>query len=33
MDNARKRRHISDWASKKDDELKIELENNNKKDN
>ena len=32
VDNARKRRHISDWASKKDNDLKIELENNNKKD-
>ena len=27
VDNARKRRHISDWASKKDNDLKIELEN------
>jgi hypothetical protein len=30
VDNARKKRHISDWASKNEDGSKIDLENNNK---
>ena len=30
VDNARKKRHISDWASKNEDGSKINLENNNK---
>jgi hypothetical protein len=29
VDNARKKRHLSDWASKNEDGLKIDLENNN----
>ena len=32
VDNARKKRHISDWASKKEDNLKINHESNHLKD-
>lgn len=32
VDNARKKRHLSDWASKKEDNLEINLESKNLKD-
>lgn len=32
VDNARKKRHLSDWASKNEDNLKINLESKNLKD-
>jgi hypothetical protein len=31
VDNARKKRHISDWALKKEQGSKIDIENNNDK--